>query len=246
MAIGERVALEGVLAQLKPRLALEIGTAEGGSLERIAAHSAEVHAIDLTGERIAQLPDNAIFHEGDSKQELPRLLEQIAAEGRRVDFALVDGDHSAAGARADLGALLDSPALSNSIVLVHDSFNPHVRAGIESLDPIRHPSVRAVDIDFVPGRLGRRGPFDGQMVGGFALLLLENGTGETPKGVNLGLWSLNPAPVLVHDAYSAAPIVADRVATGGEVPLLAPESIRRNRPSVDRDRNRGRSRWWKR
>ena len=39
MSYGERAGLEGVLSQLKPALAVEIGTAEGGSLARIAARS---------------------------------------------------------------------------------------------------------------------------------------------------------------------------------------------------------------
>src|SRR4051812_27377118 len=56
MSPGERAAFEGVLAQLQPRLAIEIGTAEGGSLERIAANSADVHAVDLTDERLVECP----------------------------------------------------------------------------------------------------------------------------------------------------------------------------------------------
>ena len=47
MSFGERAAIEGVLAQLRPQLAIEIGTAEGGSLERIAAHSERVISFDL-------------------------------------------------------------------------------------------------------------------------------------------------------------------------------------------------------
>ena len=48
MSFGERAALEGVLAQLRPRLALEIGSAEGGSLARIAAYACEVHSVDVS------------------------------------------------------------------------------------------------------------------------------------------------------------------------------------------------------
>ena len=40
MSFGERAALEGVVAQVRPRLAVEIGTAAGGSLARIARYSA--------------------------------------------------------------------------------------------------------------------------------------------------------------------------------------------------------------
>ncbi len=50
MRYGERFALEGILESLKPRLAIEIGTAQGGSLRRIAAHAEEVHSFDIVPE----------------------------------------------------------------------------------------------------------------------------------------------------------------------------------------------------
>ena len=56
MTYGDRVALEGVLSMIKPRLAIEIGTAQGGSLKRIAAHSADVHAIDVVRDEQLELP----------------------------------------------------------------------------------------------------------------------------------------------------------------------------------------------
>jgi hypothetical protein len=46
ISFGERAALEGVLAQIRPRVAIEIGTAEGGSLRRIARYSRLVHSIN--------------------------------------------------------------------------------------------------------------------------------------------------------------------------------------------------------
>ena len=39
MSRGERAAVEGVLAALEPALAIEIGSAEGASLRRIAPHA---------------------------------------------------------------------------------------------------------------------------------------------------------------------------------------------------------------
>ena len=47
MTYGERLALDGVVSSLRPRLALEIGSAEGGSLACTAEHSEEVHSFDL-------------------------------------------------------------------------------------------------------------------------------------------------------------------------------------------------------
>src|SRR5437763_10952841 len=95
ISFGERAALEGVLAQARPRLAIEIGTAEGGTVERLAHYSEEVVSLDLDCAlaRARQLP-NVTFHEGDSHVLLPELLRGIADEGRNVDFVFVDGDHS--------------------------------------------------------------------------------------------------------------------------------------------------------
>lgn len=101
MTLGERAALEGILSQLKPSLALEVGTAEGGSLRRIAAHSREVHSFDMSAPPEEASFENVHFHTGDSHVLLPAWLEEMGKGGRRIDFALVDGDHTMAGVRAD-------------------------------------------------------------------------------------------------------------------------------------------------
>jgi hypothetical protein len=149
MTFGERVALEGLLTLLKPRLAIEIGTLNGGSLRRIAAHSEKVHAFDFATQPdlLAQIP-NAVFHAGDSHGLLPLVLADLAAQGQTVDFALVDGDASALGVQADLEALLGSPAVSQTVILVHDSLNEGKRAAIESISGASY-----VDLDFVPGHV---------------------------------------------------------------------------------------------
>jgi hypothetical protein len=90
MQHGERFALDGLLAQLRPRLAIEIGTFEGGSLRRIAAYAEDVHAFDVDP-KVAELAaefDNVTFHIGDSAQLLPRVLADLERNGRHVDFAL--------------------------------------------------------------------------------------------------------------------------------------------------------------
>ena len=98
MAPGERAALTGLLASMRPRLAIEIGTGQGGSLRCISAYSGHTHAFD------ARPPDpgldeltNVTFHTGNSHLLLPEALAQFAQRGESVDFALVDGDHSAGG-----------------------------------------------------------------------------------------------------------------------------------------------------
>jgi hypothetical protein len=171
MSFGERAAVEGLLGQLRPRLAVEIGTAEGGTLRRICAHAAEVHSIDVSHEPLGEAPANATLHTGPSAQLLPALLESFAAAGRTVDFALVDGDHSFEGVAADLRALLASPAARRTVILVHDSMNAEVRAGIESvgLDDCRH--VVYYEPDFVTGYVYREGAAANTAWGGLALVI---------------------------------------------------------------------------
>ncbi len=115
MTYGERFALEGLLTQLRPELAIETGTANGGSLRRIAQHSTEVHAFDIEP-AVARLGDeiaNATIHIGDSRETLPAVLGAFAAAGRTVDFAMVDGDHTAEGVQRDIAAILESDACTH-------------------------------------------------------------------------------------------------------------------------------------
>jgi hypothetical protein len=171
MAPGERAAVEGLLAQIRPALAIEIGTAQGGSLRRIAHYSDEVHAFDLAPEvDPAEFP-NVTFHVGDSHELLPRVLDELAREGRNVDFALVDGDHRPDGARQDLEALLDSPALGQSTIVMHDTMNESVRGAFERIDWDARGKVAYADLSFVQLDQSRTGL--GERWGGLGLVLLD-------------------------------------------------------------------------
>ncbi len=176
MSFGERAALEGVLAQVRPRLALELGTAEGGSLRRIAAHSAEVHSVDLDHRPVhsgGPLPSHVTLHGGPSAELLPSLLQSFEESKRSLDFALVDGDHSFEGAKADLEALLRSPATRKTVILVHDSMNAEVRAGIDSVGLDGYEKVVYHELDFVPGYIYAEGAARDSVWGGLALVLTD-------------------------------------------------------------------------
>jgi SAM-dependent methyltransferase len=174
MKFGERCALEGILSLLKPDLAIEIGTAQGGSLARLAAHSQETHSFDLADEVTdPDELDNVHFHVGDSAELLPELLSEFASAGRNVDFVLVDGDHSAEGVQRDGRALLDSDACSRTVVVFHDAANEEVRAGLEALDLAAHPKVALVSLDFVPGYVVEEGVRRFEIWNGLALAVLD-------------------------------------------------------------------------
>lgn len=175
MSFGERAALEGLLAQLQPRLAIEIGTAEGGSLARIAQHSEVVHSFDLVvpHEGVRNLP-GVTLHTGDNHELLPQLLTELAEAGENVDFVLVDGDHSTEGVRRDLEDLLESPAIANTIIVMHDTMNEVVRAGLEQVRYGAYPKVAHVDLDFVAGYMFREPSLKHELWGGLGLVVVDS------------------------------------------------------------------------
>lgn len=180
MRYGERLALEGILATLKPRLAIEIGTAQGGSLRRIAAHAQEVHSFDIVPEIEAlerELP-NVTTHVGDSAELVPKLLSELESQGREVDFALVDGDHTAAGVRRDAEALLASAACRRTAIVFHDAANDDVRNGLEGVRFEAHPKVVYVNLDFIAGYLVSAPIRHLEIWNGLAIVLLDADRGE--------------------------------------------------------------------
>jgi len=204
MAPGERAAMEGLLADIQPRLAIEIGTAQGGSLERIAAHSEEVHTFDFERQVDQAAFANVTFHYGDNHVLLPQLLAEFERAGRNVDFVLVDADHSSDGVRRDLEDLLRSGAVRETFVVLHDTMNEGVSSGLEAIDFNAYPKVIFCDLGFVeldPHARGLR-----EIWGGLGLVICdERGRlGITPErrgrdrslpaAIGVGLWrALAPA-----------------------------------------------------
>jgi hypothetical protein len=189
MQPGERFAIEGLLSQLRPSLSVEVGTYDGGSLRRIAAHSGAVHAFDIDerAREHADRLDNVTLHLGDSAQMLPRVLEGVAAAGGHVDFALVDGLHSYDAVTSDASILLASPACERTVIVFHDSAHAEVRRALDDLQLRHHPKVALSLLDFVPGYLVRSAPeideeIRGRGFNGLALVVLDAGRRGRPAG----------------------------------------------------------------
>ncbi|HEX2392256.1 MAG TPA: class I SAM-dependent methyltransferase [Solirubrobacterales bacterium] len=194
MALGERAAVEGVLAQCKPRLAIEIGAAEGGGLRRIAAHSEEVHSFDhVTPRRPAAEISNVTLHTGDSHQLLPETLSQFADSDRNLDFVLVDGSRSPDGIRQVLDDLLSSPAVAETVILIYDTANPEVRSGLDAVHYGAFPKVAHVNLDFVPGYMFRDPDRLYELGGGLGIVM-----------VNAARTAYFPTMPVVEDRYYEA------------------------------------------
>lgn len=196
MSLGERAAVEGVLNALRPRVAIEIGTAEGAALQRIAAYAGEVHAFDLASPTLP-VRDNVAIYTGNSHELLPRLLRELAEEGRNVEFALVDGDHSAGGVRRDLEDLLDSPAFARGAILIHDIANEEVRRGVDAVRFEGYPKVTHVELDWVPGQMFAQAELRHELWFGLGLVLVDTAAFAYGASVRQERYYPN-APLLVE------------------------------------------------
>jgi hypothetical protein len=174
MTFGERAALEGLLSQLRPQLAIELGTAEGGSLRCLSRHSDWVHSFDLVRCPIAYELDNVTPHVGDSHELLPNVLAQLAHEGRNVDFVLVDGDHTADGVERDVRDLLSSNAIRRTLIVVHDTMNDEVRAGLMRIDYAADPKIIHEELELIGGHLSFGGSFHHELWGGLGLIVVDD------------------------------------------------------------------------
>ncbi|MEO6875272.1 MAG: class I SAM-dependent methyltransferase [Opitutaceae bacterium] len=157
MTAAEKAVLVGLLHQLRPSSVLEFGFRNGGSCRFFADVAREVVTVDLDPTCAARAAQwSHVRFLAMRTTEAVRLLKN---EGKHFDFMLVDADHARASTRADVEAALELA----DIVLVHDSFNPCVRAGVK--DALRGQDIYC-DLDFVPGCLQSNG-----LWGGFALIV---------------------------------------------------------------------------
>jgi hypothetical protein len=150
----ERFALSGLLKRLQPKLSLEIGTYMGGSLQVLARFSEAVISVDIdpgVAARLAGKFPNVEFRSGDSSRLLPDLVRELNEQKRPVGFVLIDGDHSAAGVRRDIEALLELQPQQQVVFVLHDSFNPACREGMRTANWAKSPFVHHVELDFIPG-----------------------------------------------------------------------------------------------
>jgi Methyltransferase domain len=172
MSFGELAALEGVLAQLEPALSIEIGAER---LAQIAARSGEVHSFGLVAPELPAILDEKVtLHEGDVHELLTEELKRFADAERTVDFVLVDGSESSERVRQDIEDLLNSPALGSATILIHNTTNETVRAGLDAVHYAAWPKVALVDLDAVPGYLFREGDFRHELWGGLGLIVVDS------------------------------------------------------------------------
>jgi hypothetical protein len=176
MTFAEKFAMVGILERLRPEMALEIGTLNGGSLSVISRYAERVVSIDPNPEVKARLGDtfcNVDFITDSSRNVLPGLIDDLNGDKRDLQFVLIDGDHSEDGVRRDILDVLKYRPRTSLWILMHDSFNPDCRRAMKSIDWEANPHVHWINYDFIPGFLSNLPGWEDQMWCGFALAYLE-------------------------------------------------------------------------
>lgn len=198
MTRWEKLAFIGLVNKVKPEVAIEIGNANGGSLQVLSKNCKKVYALDFQKEVHEKLSkqfiENVAFHTGDSKQILPKLLQAIQANGEKLGFVLIDGDHTTEGVKADVNNMLHNYIpICDLIIVFHDSFNPECRKGIIEADWEKNEYVHFVDVDFLPGNIFKDQYINaekGSLWGGLSLAYLKAEKRTSPLTVRQ---SLQPA-----------------------------------------------------
>ena len=176
MSRAEKYCLIELLRTLKPETSIEIGTYKGGSLQVLSKYSKKVFSIDISSEPQKFLKskfNNVSFEIGKSFDIIKDLILKIESNNQKVEFILVDGDHSKNGVQKDLEAILTHKFNNPLTIIVHDSFNPQCRKGIKSIDYKRFKNIKHIDLDYITGCFSPNKDFK-EMWGGFAIIRLDN------------------------------------------------------------------------
>jgi hypothetical protein len=76
--------------------------------------------------------------------------------------------------RQDVEDLLASPAIGRTIIVLHDTMNEAVRAGLESVRYETYPKVAYVELDFVAGYMFREPSLLHELWGGLGLVVVNS------------------------------------------------------------------------
>lgn len=175
MTRAEQAVLIQLLNTTKPKVAIEIGTYNGGSLQVISKFSEKVYALDLDAsyrDKRCEDLSNVEYLIGNSQNIMPQLADKINKSDDVVEFILIDGDHSAKGVLEDINNVLKLIPKSAITVILHDSFNPDCRRGMKAYNYNNNPYVKHVELDYVTGAFNHDNLYR-EMWGGFGCILMS-------------------------------------------------------------------------
>ena len=176
MTRNEKFCFLKLLELIRPEVAIEIGVEKGGSLQVLSKYAEKVYAIEIDQHKAEHLKDifnNVEFLVGDSKIIIPQLLDKIKQDGKSLEFALIDGDHSEKGVKTDIENLIKYIPQKSLNIILHDSFNPDCRRGMTSVNYTTNKHVHYVELDYISGTFEPDG-LKNEMWGGFGHIVLLN------------------------------------------------------------------------
>lgn len=177
MTRNERYCFKTLLEKLKPKISIEIGTLKGGSLQVLTLNSEKVYAIDIDPTLEQRLKDkfpNVVFLMGDSRDIVPKLIKELEKNNESIEFALIDGDHTALGVKADIENIISYVPTNRLNIILHDSFNPECRNGMKAVNYNANKYVHYVELDYISGVFEPNDGVRKEMWGGFAHIVLLN------------------------------------------------------------------------
>lgn len=172
MSRAEKYCLIDLLEYIKPQVSIEIGTYKGGSLQVISKHSEMVYSIDISPAPKSFLQNkfsNVDFRVARSQDVLHEIFKEIEISGKKLEFILIDGDHTKKGVSGDLDKILSYEHKNPLTIIMHDSFNPQCRKGIKSVKYAQYPAVNYVELDYITGSFWHNDTYR-EMWGGFAII----------------------------------------------------------------------------
>jgi hypothetical protein len=175
MSRSEKYCLIELLKTIEPDVSIEIGTYKGGSLQVLSQFSKQVYSLDISPEPKKNLKskfNNVEFKIGESHKIINELIHEIHDEKRKLNFILIDGDHSKNGVVKDLEAILSYKFKNPLTIILHDSFNPQCREGIKSIDYSKYKFIEHIEIDYITGCFSPNKDFR-EMWGGFCLIKIN-------------------------------------------------------------------------
>lgn len=175
MSRAEKYCLIHLLENLNPDYSIEIGTYKGGSLQVLSKFSNKVYSIDIDNKPKKKLEkqfNNVIFKVGKSHEIIQNVIKEIESNNGKLNFILVDGDHSKNGVKKDLECILSCNLKHPLTVILHDSFNPQCRLGMKSVPYKKYRFIEHIDLDYIHGCFSPNTNYR-EMWGGFAIIKIN-------------------------------------------------------------------------
>ena len=120
---------------------------------------------------------------GKSHDIIHNVIKEIESKNGKLNFILVDGDHSKNGVKKDLECILSHNFKRPLTVILHDSFNPQCRSGMKSVEYKKYNFIEHIDLDYIHGCFSPNKNYK-EMWGGFAIISINPKIKKSSSKIN--------------------------------------------------------------